>query len=178
MKLKYLITAIAATLVSTPVFATDAGEGYVGGQFSRATYEVSGVDDDVSPSAVIGRLGYFVVDNFAVEGRLGFGVGDDSAFGADFEIDSIAGLYGVGHLPLGDVVSVYAIAGFSRGEATVSGRGVGGGSYSDDDTDFSYGVGLQAKFAPTLSGHVEYMSYLDKSDYEITAIGLGLNYHF
>lgn len=173
MKAKYLISAVAATLISTPVFATDAGEGYVGGQFSRTTYEESGVD--VSPTAIIGRLGYFVVDNFAVEGRLGFGVGDDSAFGADFEIDSIAGLYGVGHLPLGDVASVYAIAGFSRGEATASGPG---GSISADDTDFSYGVGLQAKFAPTLSGHVEYMSYLDKSDYEITAIGLGLNYHF
>lgn len=139
------------------------------------TYDASGFDSDLNPTAIIGRLGYFVVDNFAVEGRLGFGVGDDSDFGVDFEIDSIAGLYGVGHLPLGDVASVYAIAGFSRGEATVSDPW---GSFSDDDTGFSYGVGLQAKFAPTLSGHAEYMSYLNKSDYEITAIGLGLNYHF
>ena len=173
MKAKYLISAVAATLISTPVFATEAGEGYVGGQFSRVTYESFGTD--VNPSAVIGRVGYFLVDNFAVEGRLGFGIDDDSELGVDFEVDSIAGLYGVGHLPLGDVASVYAVAGFSRGEATISGTGF---SESDDDTDFSYGVGLQAKFTPTLSGHVEYMSYLDKSDYEITAIGLGLNYHF
>lgn len=178
MKFKYLISAAAATLFSTPVFATDAGEGYVGGQFSRTTYDETGIPD-ASPSAIIGRLGYFVVDNFAVEGRLGTGIADDSVtvFGttADLEIDSIAGIYGVGHLPLGDIASVYAVAGFSRGEATVS---VPGFSDSGDDTDFSYGVGFQAKFSPTLSGHVEYMSYLDKSDYEITAIGLGLNYHF
>ncbi|WP_404415622.1 porin family protein [Vreelandella aquamarina] len=174
MKLKYLITAIAATLVSTPVFATDAGEGYVGGQLSMTTYDEAGLDD-VNPTAIIGRLGYFVVDNFAIEGRFGTGIGDDSTLGVDVEIDSIAGIYGVGHLPLGDVASAYAVAGFSRGEASFSAPGF---SNSDDDTDFSYGVGLQAKFAPTLSGHVEYMSYLDKTDYEFTAIGLGLNYHF
>lgn len=179
MKAKYLVAALAAGLVSTPVFAASAGESYVGGQFARANYDESGVPD-VNPTAFVGRLGHFVVDNFAVEGRLGFGLSDDSVtlggITADFEIDSLAGLYGVGHLPLGNVASVYALAGFTRGEATVTVPGFV--SESDDDTDFSYGVGVQAKFTPALSGHVEYMSYLDTSDYEITAVGVGLNYHF
>ncbi|NOG32917.1 porin family protein [Halomonas sp. TBZ9] len=172
MKYKYTLgVIITATLFSTHAFANDAGELYAGGQFAQA--ELDGAD--VKPSAAVGRLGYFVVDNFAVEGRLGVGVGDDSALGRDVEIDSVAGLYGVGHLPLGDIIaSVYAVAGFSRGEATVS---TPMASISVDDTSFSYGVGLQAKFAPTFSGNVEYISYID-SDVEITAIGLGLNYHF
>lgn len=174
MKTKYLVSAIAATLISTPAFATSAGESYVGGQLSLTTYDEAGFSD-ANPSVIMGRLGYFVVDNFAVEGRLGFGIADDSADGVDFEIDSVAGVYGVGHLPLGNVASAYAVAGFSRVEATAS---VPGFSYSADDTGFSYGVGIQAKFASALSGNVEYMSYLDKSGYELSAIGLGLNYHF
>ncbi|XKF16790.1 porin family protein [Halomonas sp. BLK-85] len=176
MKAKYLIGALAFSLMSTPVSAIDAGDKYVGGQLSRTDLDrdISGASD-INPSAFIGRLGFFGFDNFAIEGRLGTGISDDTVQGVDFEIDSIVGVYGVGHLPLGNIASAYAVVGYSRAELTASTSGL---SVDDNDSDFSYGAGFQVKITPTLSGHVEYMSYLDKSNYDFTAVGLGLNYHF
>ncbi len=154
------------------------GDSYLGLQYAQTSYE----DDngvEAEPSAAVGRLGHFVTDNFAIEGRAGFGISEDEAsyYGSNtnvnVEIDSLLGVYGVGHLPISETVSAYALAGFTSGEATASNAA---GSVSGDDSGFSYGIGGELSFTPRVSATLEYMSYLDKSDYQISAISAGLNF--
>lgn len=123
------------------------------------------------------RGGYFLTDFIAVEGRLGTGVDEDSISGssADVELDQLMGVYAVGHLPVNNALSFYGLLGLSYAEATVSNRFV---SASDDDDGFSYGAGVQVNFTPQLSGQLEYVSYLSKSDYDLNAASLGLSYNF
>lgn len=179
MKLK-ISAILLAGLISSPAFAGDAGTSYIGLQYAQTSYE-DDANVEVDPSALVGRFGYFVTDYFSLETRAGFGIGDDEAewdgysTGVNVEIDYLFGAYGVGHLPINDMLSVYALAGFTQGEFTAE---AGPYSYSDDDSGFSYGIGGQANFTPAVAATVEYTSYLDKSDYEISAISAGLNYQF
>lgn len=177
---KHLATAIVAAsfaFVSSSAFANSAGTGYVGGLFSHYTYEESGVSEKLNPTGITVRGGYFFTDNFAVETRLGTGLSDDSVSGlpVDLELDQLFGVYAVGHLPVNNAFSFYGLLGFSYAEATVSAPGF---SVSADDDGFSYGVGVQVNFTPQVSGQLEYVSYLDKSDYDLNAASIGLSYNF
>lgn len=177
--MKKTTVALLALMASTPTLADKAGETYLGGQFSQITYDEDGISE-VEPTAIVGRLGYFVADHFAIETRLGFGIADDtvnvSGWDVDVEVDSMIGFYGLGNLPITDMFSVYALAGLTRGELTASVDG--GGSATMDDSGFSYGAGIQARFNRSVSAHLEYMSYLDESDYSVTGLAVGMNVHF
>ena len=99
---------------------------------------------------------------------------DDSFLGVDVELDSVVGAYvRVG----GDFEGVlpYLLLGFARTEVTAS---AGGLSASDDESDFSYGIGLDVGSAENLSFNIEYMNYYDDSDGDITAIGVGITSSF
>lgn len=177
--MKKFAAALLATMATTPAFASTTGETYLGGQFSHVTYDQDGISN-VEPTAIIGRIGYFITDQFALESRLGFGIADDKtevgSVDADVEVDSMVGLYGLGNQPLNDVFSAYALIGFTRGELTAEIDG--DGSWTEDDSSFSYGAGIQARFNESVSAQLEYMSYLDESDYSVSAVALGLNVHF
>ncbi len=184
MKGKHIVTAAALLASASSLAMADvtAGNTYAGGQFTWTTVEVDGIDDGFQPTAAVGRFGHFIVDNFALEGRAGVGISDDSitfaGIDVEGEIDHMVGLYGVGFLPLGESpVSLYGLVGFTQAEATVSAPDFDV-SETDDDSGFSYGVGVQGHFTPQLSGNLEYTMYLGKSDYEVNGISLGLNYHF
>lgn len=176
--MKKTAVALLAIMASTPTLADTAGESYLGGQFSQITYDEDGFSD-AEPTAIIGRLGYFFADHFAIETRLGFGLADDSISvpggEIDLEVDSMIGFYGLGNLPVTDVFSVYALAGLTRGELTASANGY---SFTADDSGFSYGAGVQARFNKSVSAHLEYMSYLDESDYSVSGLAIGMNVHF
>ena len=173
------VIVLLTLVASTTAVADTAGETYIGAQLSQVTYDEDGFSE-AEPTAIVGRLGYFLADHFAIETRLGFGLADDSieasGFDVDVEVDSLIGFYGLGNLPLGDVFSVYALAGLTRGELSAEVDGFG--SASGDDSGFSYGAGVQARFNESVSAHIEYMSYLDESDYSVTGLAIGLNAHF
>jgi len=175
---KTLPLSLALAGLATPALALEQGDTYIGGGFGMVTYEEDGIED-AEPTALIGRLGYGLFDNIAIEGRLGFGLSDDTVnvlgVDVDLDIDQIAGVYGVGHLPLSEQFSLYGLAGFTYGEASASAFGL---SFDDDDTDFSYGIGASVDFTDNVSGYAEWIQYFDESTYEISAITLGANYHF
>lgn len=79
---KVLKAVAAATLVfwSTAGMAAllDAGNSYVGVQYTAVTYSPDGSLDDFEPTAIVGRIGMFVSDYFSVEARFGTGISDDS----------------------------------------------------------------------------------------------------
>ena len=164
--------------LTTPAFAVEQGETYVGGGLGMINYEEDGVAD-AEPTALIGRLGYGVADNVAIEGRLGFGLTDDEVtirgVDVDVEVDQVAGAYVVGYLPVADPFSVYGLAGLTYGELSANAFGL---SFDEDDTDFSYGLGATVDLNDSVSGYAEWVQYFDESSYETSALTIGVNYHF
>src|SRR5690554_156220 len=59
-------------------------------------------------------------------------------------------------------ITPYGVLGFTRIEAEA-------GNAKDDDSDFSYGAGVNFAFAPNLSANLEYMRYYDDNDVTVDA---------
>lgn len=96
------------------------------------------------------------------------------------EIDWMATVRGrLGYLFQPGVLA-YATAGFGfvsgSASASVSGFGLSERiSFSDTDTDFVYGIGLESRLTPASTLRVEYLGF---SDSEIDVIRVGLNFKF
>ena len=168
-----------ALLVSTNLLAASAGDQYAGIQYTSLDLSDSS-GDSVSPAAIIGRYGAYINENFSVEGRLGIGAGDDTVdIGAPFdvsvELDTLYGVYGVGHMPINASSSVYGVFGFTQAEATASGGGL---SDTVDDSGMSYGVGADIGISDTIALNLEFMQYMNKSDFDLTGISAGVTFSF
>ena len=183
MKNKFALSAVSAALLlsSNQALAFDTGNSYVGAQYAMFTYSESGIPD-FDPTGLIIRGGYFFNKHFSLEGRLGFGIGDDQqdvfGFPVKVEIDNMFGIYGVGHLPVSERVDLYGVIGYSQGEATATVVGIPGATASDDDSDLSFGVGADFLITDKFSLNIEYMSYLSKSEFDTDALSLGVNFYF
>ena len=179
-----LCIAAAVALSTNSVFAGTAGTKYVGVGYGIATYSEDAISEEFNPTALVGVLGANVTDNFSIEGRLGIGMQDDTvnvAGIADFKLglDSLIGVYGVGHINLNESSSVYGLLGISRIEGTISIPDFPEfGSSSDDDTGLSYGIGVDIGVGKNVALNIEYVQYLNKSDFDISAIGFGVKFGF
>lgn len=174
--------------MSGNAFAGLTPGAYAGIQYAIADFSFEDVSEDFSPTGLIGRAGSNLNRYFSIEGRLGLGLSDDTVTVTDattnasvsIELDTLIGLYGVGHVPLGKSSSVYALVGLTQIDATASASvtGIGFASLSDDESDFSYGIGADIGILYNLWVNVEYVQYLDKSDLDVSAIALGLKFGF
>ena len=174
--------------MSGNAFAGLTPGGYAGIQFASTDFSFEGVPQEFSPTALIGRAGSNLNQYVSIEGRLGIGLSDDTVTATDgvntasvsIDIDTLIGLYGVGRLPLGKTSSLYALVGFTQVDATASASatGLGSASFSDDESDLSYGVGADIGIRYNLWVNVEYVQYLDKSDIEVSAIAVGMRFGF
>jgi outer membrane immunogenic protein len=177
MKYKILPTLIVAVTLSTSsnVIANSAWDTYLGIQYAIGDYSEADIPD-YSPTALVGRFGGFIHPNFAFEGRFGTGMKDDTqnvfGFDATLELDTLVGLYGVGHLNITKASSIYGLIGFSGVDGTVTVAGFPD-SESDSETDLSYGVGANIGVTKKVALNAEYISYISK-DFDLNAIGLGL----
>ena len=164
MKLR-ICTLLIALLFSPTIFAANGGETYGGVQYSIVEIDLDGIGD-VEPTALVGKLGVFVNDNIALEGRFGIGLQDDDIFGIDVDVERIIGFYGVFHANTGGDATVYGVLGFTEAEAELS---IPGDSVTEDESDVSYGFGVNIG-----SINIEYMIYIDdEDDVDATAISIG-----
>ena len=190
MKLKYLLLGCALAALSVNVIAAEdkTGRGYVGVGYSPLTFSVEDAPDwDLAALAV--RGGYYFNKYFSVEGRLGFGVGDDTKTVSTapqedikIEIDYMLGVYAVGHLPLSDRFQLYGLVGYTKGELTATLIQTGESS-SDDDSDLSYGVGAEYDMTNNWSLGLEYTAYFDGASfedvkYDVNGFAVFVNYIF
>lgn len=185
--MKKLVSLVALPLffMSTTASADplSKGSGYLGGQYSLLTYSEDGINEDAEPTAFTGRIGHFIADRVALESRIGAGLGDDEvrvntyagSVDVNVELDSLFGIYAVGHIPLAPSASIYGLIGFTSIEATFS---AGGYSASMSDSGLSYGFG--AEFYPNqkFSMNVEYAQYLNETGYNLSAVNIGGSFHF
>lgn len=197
MKGKHILLGCALTALSANALAADnTGKTYVGAGYTMLTVSPEGGPDfDLSALGV--RGGYYFNKYFSVEGRLAFGVGDDSmsetgdiGFGPEtltltIDLDYSLGVYAVGHIPLTEQFQLYGLAGFTKHEITLEAcaASVGCDSEGFDDNDLSFGVGAEFDMTKNLSLGLEYVSYFTDGDieglkYDTDGIGLTVNYIF
>ena len=198
MKAKHILLGCALTALSAnAVAAADkTGRSYVGVGYTMLTVSPEG-GPDLDLGALGVRGGYFFNKYFSVEGRLAFGVADDSisetvdvGSGPEtatltLDLDYSLGVYAVGHIPLTEQFQLYGLAGFTKHEVTLEAcaASVGCDSESFDDSDFSYGVGAEYDMTKNLSLALEYTVYFSDGDidglkYDTDGIGIALNYNF
>ncbi len=160
------IILMLLAVYATPLYAAQ-GDTYGVVQFALADVDTDLGDAD--PTALVGRFGKFVTDNVSVEGRFGIGLSDDETefLGIDIDIDieTVFGVYLLGHAAPSGGNSFYGLIGITRGEIEVSALGE---SDSDSETDLSFGLGANIG-----SINVEFVNYIDDNDVEATAISVG-----
>ena len=123
MKNKLISTALvtAALLASSNTFAAQKGDSYGGVQLALidATFTDPTGSVDANPTGIVGRFGSYMDENISIEARLGFGIADDEVdTGVTVELDSLIGVYGVGHKKLSPTASIYGMVGFTKIEAS------------------------------------------------------------
>ena len=178
----------AALLMTSNAVAVQPGWVYACIQYASFGATVLDLPMDLSPTGLIGRLGSNIDENFSVEGRLGLGLSDDTITATDgidtasisLELDTLIGVYGLGHLMLNESSSIYALIGFTKVDGTVSASltGFGSGSASEDETGLSYGIGADIGVGNNVSLNIEYAQYINKSDFEISALSACVKFGF
>ncbi len=174
-KVKKLI-ALLFLLVAGSAIAADQGL-YAGVNYTKADYKESGFPT-VSPSVLVFKLGKDLNPNFAIEGRFGTGLSDDSAtvlgVQVNLDIDNFYGMYFKGMLPTG-TITPYGLVGFTKGKITASAPGV---SVSDSDSSMSFGIGVDFQLSKTATINLEYAQLLKDDDYKVNGFSIGVAFQF
>jgi opacity protein-like surface antigen len=81
---------------------------------------------------------------------------------------------------LNESSSIYALIGFTKVDGTIAAyvSWLGSGSVSEDETGLSYGIGADIGIANNVALNLEYVQYLDKSDFDISALAAGIKFGF
>lgn len=177
MKLaKLLMTASVAGLLSGAVWADSMhGNRYAGISVGLMEGEVSGSSQDAGINHLEGRIGGYVNEYLAAEGRLGIGVVGDTIEGIDVDLNYLVGAYVRAGAPLSNnTIFPYVLLGFTKIEAEASGAGV---SLDEDETDASLGVGLDMQLGK-LPVSIEYVEYVDKNLVSFSGFTVGLKFDF
>jgi opacity protein-like surface antigen len=186
-KMIYRLLAGIFVLIATETIAATEGSSYITVQYGYGDYDEDGITETFNPTALVGRFGYFFHPAFSIEARLGLGLQDDTQFvssiglngiDARLDLDHIVGLYGTGHINLTDSISFYGVLGASSVKATASIPSIPALTASDDESSVSYGVGADVGISKNIALNIEYMRYLEKSNYDFDMIGLGATFSF
>jgi OOP family OmpA-OmpF porin len=134
---------------------------YAGASIGRADL---GPDSDTAPK-VFG--GYQINRSFAAE----FGYSDfGDVTGGGTHVDASAWeLIGLGKFPLGNQFYIYGLAGLAKikSETTVNGLRV-----SDDNTELTFGFGLQYDFSPKVGARLQFQRYDTSSEIDVVSVGV------
>ena len=175
------LIVISVLFFALPSFAL--GPLYIGANYTGVLVSAddAGAADALNMEVLMLNAGYYLIDFLAVEGRAGFGISDDSD-GANIsgEVNYIYGLYLRGELPLG-MFKPYVMAGYSKTEFAYN----DGDSQKEDDTGFSYGLGLDLQFGDHFGINGEYMRLMEfdndlgtTTNINIDTVSLGLKIYF
>lgn len=179
-----LAKALLGTVLTSVSILSHAGGPFVGLNYSQYELDIAPADDNLTPTGATVRAGIEVNDIFALEARAGTGIEADTRSAgigtAEFELDRIYGAYARLSVPVLGLFRPYAIAGYSeaRGSTSLRSGGVLLSRNTDTSGDESYGVGVDASLAGVIGVNVEYMRYLDKEDYDLNAISVGIRSSF
>jgi len=176
-------------------------KNYAGFQYAIVDAESSraGIPLSHEPTALVGRMGAFINRYLALEARVGFGLSDDKVtkssldateenemidqYGLD--VENLFGFYLLGNLPVANTIDLYGVIGItSLDVGTTTGQTIVNIATSDEIVAFtktgsrtenglSYGLGGRVAITKRSALNLEYMSYIDKSDFTLNSINVG-----
>jgi len=166
---------VIAMLSSSAVLAAN-GDSYFGGGYHMGNYDETGFPS-ASPSALKIEYGRYITNSIAIEGHFAFGMSEDTisvdGIDAEIEIEQAISLFVKGDINLNESVNLYGLAGFTKGKlkATLPDFDE---TISENDSGFSYGLGLEAQTSGGIIFSGEYIMYLSEDEYDYSGINLGI----
>jgi len=165
------VKTLLSTLAILSISATASAETYLGADYALVDV------DNTNLGAIILKAGYQFNNWAAFEGRTGFGVRDKSinidGLDIDVELNNLYGGYFVVRLLQNTNAYPYLIAGYTKAEVEAS-SSLYSVSVTEDESDFSFGVGANFELSESILGNFEFMRYLDKNESEVNGISLGV----
>ena len=134
--------------------------------------------------------GYKFNEYVAIEGRYWFGLSSSNVLGwtggvtSDTTVDSYA-IYVKPMYPVTEAFDIYALLGY--GGTDISHDLAGGGSFSEDASGFSWGIGAEYGFTDNVSMFIDYTDIINgenisrngtSADLSVTNVNFGVNYYF
>ncbi len=144
-------------------------------------YEEEFIPGEATVTALGGAIGVEFIPNLAGEFRVGFGIdGDTLTFDdqgepvdVDFDLDEFYGVY-LRPQYKSETLQVYGLLGYINVGVTAN---AGGGDFSDDDSDVSFGGGVGYIFNELMSVNLEYTSF-GTDVYDLDGFGVRLEMIF
>jgi len=175
--IKKTLFALSILSLGSAAFAEESSKYYAEANLGSIKYSEAGY----YASPVVGSLkfGMNIDKNLAVEGLLGTTISN-----ANFNIgvtpvsvkyESIYGVFLKAKTEIAPNLDVFARLGYIH--ATIS-ASTAFGSASKGGSDFSYGIGAQYNFTPTIYGQLDYMSYYNKNGATANGPSAGLGLKF
>ncbi|MCK2147593.1 MULTISPECIES: outer membrane beta-barrel protein [Marinobacter] len=174
----FAVVLASGLFVASAANAQDMYKSGVGGVYTGLNYTFMSLDaggDDADVGTLSAKAGVMATPFLGFEARGGFGVDDDRVRGIDYSVDNFFGGYATFNIVNESPVTPYAVLGFTRVEVEAEGPF---NTVTDDDSDVSYGVGLNMEFARNVSGNLEYMRYYDDDDVTVDGLGVGVQFNF
>lgn len=175
--MKGRIVAVVLMLLSFSAAGAELDGVYAGAGFVNVKYKETGFSS-VNPTAYQFILGKEIGPNFAIEGRLGGGLSDDSITVSDIQVnvdvDNFVGVYAKGILPTKSV-SLYGLVGFTDGEITAITDST---TLSTSDSDISLGLGVDFNASNDLVLNAEYAKLFAGSGYDVYGLSFNVKVKF
>lgn len=130
---------------------------------------------EISPKAVRVVLGKNFNADAAIEGHVLLGQSPDTVGAAKYDIDPSYGVFLKVQAPVGDVVKIYARAGWARSKLTGSAYGV---TVSDSASGLAGGIGVSVTVANNAELFVDVMKYNTGSGTNTTTATTGIRLNF
>jgi len=168
------ITLIAALLAVAPLARAADNGIYIGAGYAQSEYgldDPGNVDFDDEDGGYKLLVGWRPIDNFGVEVNY-IDHGDATIGDARLGAETFSG-FAVGYLAL-PVVDLFAKAGATSWQVDARSNGI---SVDEDDLDFAWGVGIQARIW-SLGARLEYEQFPIVDDEKLDTISLSFTYTF
>ena len=165
------VALIAGAFSGSVLADAKHGNRYVGASVGFMDLEFGNSNIDAGLNHLEGRLGGYLNEFLAAEGRIGVGAVGDEIGATDIDLRYLVGGYLRAGAPLSDnKLFPYVLLGFTRADVEV-------GSVTDSETDASFGLGADIALGG-LGLSVEYVEYVDKNQYDLSGFSVGLKTNF
>lgn len=180
------VLSVAAVALALSATAVQAHEGfYAGTSYQAANFKVKDAEGKLKAHTLNIVAGYDFNEYLAVEGRFGVPTSKETHNGVDAKPKTSYALFGKGTLPLTDMFSVYAVAGYGKSPFQFEAKGQ---KLKADKASLQYAAGVEVNFTPQIAMTAEYGMYgygkkslplnLGEVKYDTTGFNLGIKYKF
>jgi len=188
MKAQVAILSWAALVFASPALSQHKESGiYIGGAIGQAEHSdqcsdtLPGVSCDDTDSAWKIFGGFQFNRHFALE--LGYAnLGEATAsLGAISTTDEATAfeVVALGMLPIGDRFAIFGKAGFFRGERERTSNNPGEPTGTNEQTDFTFGVGARFDITHNIGLRAEWQRYIDLGEItDVDLISIGVQFRF